>query len=252
MTTTTTTHSSSPARQTLKVAVLHEGVQLLDILAIDLLGNISTSYLRACIAAFPSAYTPTSAAHLLSQAVDIEFRYVASTLAPTEATPGIKILPTHTYEGCPVEDLDVLLVGGPFPDMRPPESLEMMRRFMGEKGNKEGRLLLTTCVGSLWVADAGCLEGREVTTNRGALGLAREKHGATEWVDRRWVVDGGREGQVEVWSSGGAMAGLDMVASWMGQRFGKEVVAVGLWGLDFDVKGRGEEYDEEMPGALGS
>ena len=114
---------------------------------------------------------------------------------------------------------------------------------MAKDGGKEGRLLMTTCVGSLWAADAGVLGGRRCTTNRFALGMARAAHGSTEWVDRRWVVDEGKDGEVEVWTSGGAMAGLDMVARWITGRFGSEVVQAGLGGLDFDAKGRGEEYE---------
>lgn len=48
---------------------------------------------------------------------------------------------------------------------------------------------------------AGVLDGRKVTTNRGALTGARMMYPKTEWLDQRWVVDG------NLWTSGGAGAG---------------------------------------------
>jgi transcriptional regulator GlxA family with amidase domain len=224
----------------LRIAVFFEGTQITDVMGIDIIGNMSAWYINATTAAFPVP----NADLLRSQAPEIEIRFVASSLEPTMATPGIKVLPTHTYATCPVDDLDVLLVGGPFPDMRPPESLEMIRRFVARgKGD-----LVTTCVGSMWVADAGVLKGRKVTTNRGALNGARQAHPECEWVDRRFVVDAKPDGEVDIWSSGGAMAGLDMVAKWCFAKLPEELVRNGLWGLDFDVKGvEKEEYTEALP-----
>ena len=229
----------------LRIAVFFEGTQVTDVIGVDMIGNMSAAYIAATTAAFPM---PKELADTLrAQAEEIEFRFVASSLDPTEATPGIKILPTHTYDKCPVDDLDVLLVGGPFPDMRPPASLEMIRRFFARRKGT----LITTCVGSMWVADAGVLKGRRVTTNRGALPGAKQLHPDSEWVDLRYVVDE-REGEVDIWSSGGAMAGLDMVGKWCFKQFPEVLVRNGLWSLDFDVNGRGEGYSEPMPEWFGS
>ena len=75
-----------------------------------------------------------------------------------------------------------------------------------EKG-KEGVVVMTTCTGSMWMAHSGVLDGRKATTNRLALGMAKEMYPNVEWVDKRWVVDeiGGRKG--ELWTAGGAACG---------------------------------------------
>ncbi|KAI9872829.1 MAG: hypothetical protein M1823_008073, partial [Watsoniomyces obsoletus] len=113
---------------------------------------------------------------IASQAVDIEFLWVAGSLEPAGATPNVKIVPTHTYETCP-RDVDLVLVGGPLVSHRPEKSLEFFRDIFGkeEKGKegrgkgKDGVVLMTTCTGSMWVAASGVLDGRKCTTNRMAL-----------------------------------------------------------------------------------
>ncbi|ETN39257.1 uncharacterized protein HMPREF1541_05480 [Cyphellophora europaea CBS 101466] len=228
----------------LRIAVLHQEVQLSDITGIDIFGNISKKYIAECTAAFPVF---PNAELLASQATEMQFLFVADTLEPTEATPGIKILPTHTYASCPVDDVDIMLIGGPLPHVRPAESLKLIRRFC-ERG--ESATLMTTCVGSLWAAASGVLEGRRATTNRGALVMARHYHGEAEWVDKRWVVDEAA-GKVKLWTSGGAGAGLDMIQKYCFEKFGREIVEQALFGLDYEVNGRGEEYKEKLPEAWG-
>lgn len=83
----------------------------------------------------------------------------------------MSILPTHTYETCPL-DVDMLFVAGPQPSVRPPASLEYIRKFVAAKKGT----LMTTCTGGLWGASAGVVEGRRVTTNRGAPEAANMSH----------------------------------------------------------------------------
>jgi transcriptional regulator GlxA family with amidase domain len=118
---------------------------------------------------------------------------------------------------------------------------------MKEAWNKT-RVWMTTCVGSVWLGSTGLLEGKKVTTNRAFLGAAREMYPETEWVDRRWVVDGkewhGGEGGGELWTSGAAGAGVDMIAAYTLKEFDPEFVrVVALEALEFMPGGRGEEYE---------
>lgn len=182
-----------------RVAILYEAVQLTDIVGVDLFGNCSKAYIDFASTSFPIPPAITS------QAIEMEFLWVSSTLEPAQATPDVRIVPTHTYETCP-RDVDVVLVGGPLLTHRPEASLTLMREIFEEGKGKEGVVLMTTCVGSLWAADAGVLKGRKATTNRMALEMAGELHKDVEWEDRRWVVDE-VEGKGEVWSSGGAGCG---------------------------------------------
>jgi hypothetical protein len=103
-----------------RIAVLYEAVQLSDVVGIDLFGNAS----RACMGAIAKDTTNgfTVPPPIASQAIDMEFLYVSSTLKPAYATPDFKITPTHTYENCP-RDIDVILVGGPLLSHRPEGSI---------------------------------------------------------------------------------------------------------------------------------
>jgi transcriptional regulator GlxA family with amidase domain len=181
---------------TLQVGVMLESVQLSDIIGIDILGSISSDYIKAA-AAFGSPI------HLLSSAPTIKFHYISSSLSPGTMTPGIQFMPTTTYDDAPC-DLDILIIGGPLLGHRP----EAADKFMKEAFPKT-KIVMTTCVGSLWLASAGVLEGLKCTTNRGALGAARTMYPGTEWVDQKWVVDG------KVWSSGGAFAGELFFLPWI-------------------------------------
>jgi transcriptional regulator GlxA family with amidase domain len=140
----------------------------------------------------------------MSQGVDMEFLYLSSTLTPARCTPDVHITPTHTYDTCP-RDIDVLLVGGPILTHRPEGAAKLFRDLFQDGKGKDGVVLLTTCTGSLWVADSGVLEGKKCTTNRMALALAKERNPSVKWEDRRWVVD--KLGKGEVWTSGGAGCG---------------------------------------------
>ena len=175
----------------MKIAVMLESVQLGDIMGIDLLGNCSTQYINSCE---PLGYPVDQ---LLPHTKEMEFFYLATTLdKPFFMTPSLSVNATHTYDSCP-RDVDILLVGGPLPTHRPESSLKFMQEV------KAGTIL-TTCIGSLWLASSGVLDGKKATTNREALKLAKQFHPNVEWMDQRWVVDG------NIWSSGGAQAGMFM------------------------------------------
>lgn len=86
---------------------------------------------------------------------------------------------------------------------RPEESLSLFRDVCKRKD----AVVMTTCVGSLWLAASGALDGRKVTVNRPAIPVGRKMYSGTEWLDQRWVVDERAEGRCELWTSGGAFAG---------------------------------------------
>ncbi|MCJ1249401.1 hypothetical protein MMC30_006625 [Trapelia coarctata] len=208
---------------TFKIGVMLENVQLSDISCVDILGNLSKEHLAEAVSLGYEEFLPL--------AIDMEILYISSNLEPAFMTPSVKVLPTITYDDCP-RDLDILLIGGPPPTHRP----EAGRKFMVEAA-RETKVILTTCVGSLWLASAGVLDGKKVTTNRKCLALARKMHPEVEWLDQRWVVDG------NIWTSGGAAAGVDMVATYALQAFDpKFVQALGLDLLDVDPSARGQFY----------
>jgi len=171
-----------------KVGVMLENVQFSDISCLDIIGNLSKDYLAMAVEIGYHEFLPL--------AIDMEILYISSSLEPAFMTPSVKVLPTVTYDNCP-RNLDILLIGGPPPNHRP----EAGRKFMMEAA-RETKVILTTCVGSMWLASAGVLDGKKATTNRECLATARMMHPDVEWLDQRWVVNG------NIWTSGGAAAGM--------------------------------------------
>lgn len=110
------------------IAVFHESVQFSDLLPVDMLGTLSVAYIDAAIQNFPDA---PFLHPLREQALDLTVHWVASTLDPTKTVPGanLSIAPTHSYETCPL-DVDMLFIAGPHLNVRPPGSLEYIRKFV--------------------------------------------------------------------------------------------------------------------------
>lgn len=190
--------ATSTSRKSLRIGVMMEETQIADIIGVDLFGNISYNMYSKAV-----AFDPRVAIYD-SQIIDIEFLYLASTLEPATTSPSIRYLPTHTYDNCP-RDLDIVIIGGPFLDHRPPSA----ERFMKEAWAKT-RVWITTCTGSIWLASSGVLDGHRCTTNRLFLPAARSVAPGVEWVEQRWVVDDKPfegEGSGELWTAAGAGAG---------------------------------------------
>ncbi|KAH7305847.1 class I glutamine amidotransferase-like protein [Stachybotrys elegans] len=225
----------------LRIGVMLEEVQLVDIAGIDIFGNLSDSYVSGVIS------VDQKYAKFGPHAVSIEFFYIATTLETSFMTPpqpgsdslgGFKFVPTVTYDDCP-RDLDILLIGGPVPSHRPPQA----DKFMKEAWSKTP-VWLTTCIGSIWLASTGLLEGKTCTTNKEFLDMAKQMYPGTNWLRQRWVVEekeyegtDGRKG--ELWTAGGAGAGIDMIAHYCLKRFGHEFVnTMSLEMLELNPGGR--------------
>ncbi|KAH6853188.1 class I glutamine amidotransferase-like protein [Chaetomium sp. MPI-CAGE-AT-0009] len=225
---------ATSAPKKLRIAVMLETVQLSDIVGMDIIGNLSHEYVKEM-----ASFSPKCAA-FVPHALEIEFFYLATTLEPTFVTPGMRIVPNMTYDDCP-RDLDIVLIGGPRFSHRPPPA----DRFMKEAWPKT-RVWLTTCTGSMWLASTGLLDGSKATTNRECLEAAKKMHPDVNWQDQRWVIeekpfDG--EGKGEVWTGGGAGAGLNMIATYCLENFDKEfVTALALGPLEFRLDGNVSQF----------
>lgn len=202
---TMSANNGPDSQKTLQIGIVAEEVQMTDIVCVDLFGNCETQYVRDTVV--------LSGQDNVASARNMTFHWIASTLEPTRMTPGIKFKPTMTYDDCP-RDLDILIIGGPMPTHRP----EAARKFMREMFTKT-KIVMTTCVGSWWLADAGVLQGHKCTTNREALHLVKKQHPEIEWLDQRWVVDQKPGG--ELWTAGGAQAGETISAVGLFERFDK-------------------------------
>lgn len=228
---------SSPLPKKLCIGVLMEEIQAADIMSIDIFTSLCKT--PSDIAAYLSTLGPAlnehsaTAAKYQDQMLDIEWFFIASTLDPAPFYMSFRWVPNVTYQDCP-RDLDIVIQGGNWPNCRPAEA----DRFMKEAFPKT-RYWLTTCIGSLWLASSGALNGRKATTNRVFLPLAKSLHPDVKWVDRRWVVqgkpyEGGDDTNGEVWTAAGAVAGLDMVAAFCLEKFNPEFVRdVAFESLDY-------------------
>jgi transcriptional regulator GlxA family with amidase domain len=224
----TMTSQISSTTKPLQIGVMLEAIQLSDIIAIDIIGSVSKSYILASekIAPLPPV--------LHEQAREMTFHYIASSLTePAFMTPSLYFKPTVTYDTCP-HDLDILIIGGPLPDHRPVAATKFLKETVIKTD-----VVMTICTGGMWLAHSGVLDGKKATTNRGVLSLAKAAHPEVEWKDERWVVDG------KFWTAGGAGCGIDMAVEFVKQNFGKEIVEYVLQGLQFGVgKSKGRFYED--------
>jgi transcriptional regulator GlxA family with amidase domain len=164
-------------------------------------------------------------AEVLEQAIDIEFHHINESMDPVQLTGAAKALPTTTCDDCP--PLDFLLVGGP-----DPVNHKLSRRFAEflRAQVKAGKGLFTTCTGALAIAPSGVLDGKIATTNHGVLQLAKQMSPNVQWVQKQWVEDG------NIWTAGGACAGMDMMAHWVIKNYGIDLAKLSFNGLDYEPR----------------
>jgi hypothetical protein len=124
----------------LQIGVLLEEVQFSDIIAIDIFGNLNKEYAEVIEEQFKTS-------GFAEIATPLAFHYISSSLSVSHITPKIKFQPTVTYEEAP-RDLDVLINGGPIPGFNPPGADKFLRE-------QKSKVIMTTCIGSLWLASAG-------------------------------------------------------------------------------------------------
>ncbi|QSZ36414.1 hypothetical protein DSL72_006291 [Monilinia vaccinii-corymbosi] len=167
--------------------------------------------------------------HYLEQAIDINFFHINETMEPVELTAGFKVVPTSTFENCP--PLDYLIVGGPDLSYCLSKSFKTFIRAHVEAGKG----LFATCTGAITVAQTGILDGKSATMNHSFFDYAQKHHPNVNWTTgAQWVVDG------NIWTAGGACAGMDMMASWVVDRVGVDLAKFAFGILDFeprDVRG---------------
>ena len=81
-----------------------------------------------------------------------------------------------------------MLVGGPLFSHRPKESLRLFKEVF-EMGKTT---VMTTCVGSMWLADSGVLEGRKATVCFLDVGMS-DRDKADVGADESWRCPDGKE-----------------------------------------------------------
>jgi transcriptional regulator GlxA family with amidase domain len=164
---------------------------------------------------------------VLSRTSDFTFHHIGVTCDPVSlASSSITLVPSTTVDECP--ELDILLLGGP-----DPVNFELHPKFADLIRNHvaAGKLLFTTCTGAAVAAAAGVLDGKKATINHAVIPFVKQKFPNVNWTDeKKWVVDG------NFWTAGGAVAGMDMFAHWLEEKFGLDVLIVGSSLLDYEPR----------------
>ncbi|KAF5635977.1 dj-1 family [Fusarium sp. NRRL 52700] len=206
---------------------LHVGALVYNYQAIDVLGP--TDLLHSAT----KPYIQTLSGYLkmeqdtIDRAPEFVFHHIGITREPfVLQTSAIPIVPTTTVDECP--DLDILLLGGP-----DPTDFELHPKYAEfiQKHVAAGKLLFTTCTGASVAAAAGVLDGKNATVNHSTIKLLRLKFPNVKWTDeKKWIVDG------NIWTAGGAVAGMDMFAHWIKENFGMDVMILATAMLDYEPR----------------
>ncbi|KAI1111280.1 class I glutamine amidotransferase-like protein [Nemania sp. NC0429] len=195
--------------------------QVIDVIGItDLINSGSKLILNAI-----KTYAPVDE-QTIAEAPDCVFHHIGLSKEPVALLSSqITIVPTATVDDCP--ELDVLILGGPNPDgfELHPKYAEFIRRHVAA-----GKLVFTNCTGAFVAALAGVLDGKSATINHVEYEWVKKRFPKVNWKIEQWVVDG------NIWTGSGAVAGMDMVAHWMKEKYGEKVMTAGALGLDFEPR----------------
>ncbi|KAK6714673.1 hypothetical protein SNK04_005606 [Fusarium graminearum] len=209
------------------MAPVQFGILVYDFQALDVIGPMDL--INSCSKTSMQIMSPFMKIEqeTISHAQDFVIHHVGHSRDPITLTCGsVTITPTTTLEECP--ELDILLLGGPDPSTFElhPKYADFIRKHVAA-----GKLLFTTCTGAVVAALAGVLDGKNATVNHGAIPFLKEKFPSVNWTDeKKWVVDG------NIWTSGGAIAGMDMFAHWVKENYGLGVLIHGSSVLDYEPR----------------
>lgn len=163
---------------------------------------------------------------LIEEAPEFTFHHIGTTLDPISLTGGVTILPTCTIQTAP--ELDILVLGGPDPARftLDPVFADYIRRHVSA-----GKILFTNCTGAFVAAAAGALDNKNATINHVEYEWVKNRYPAVNWTnDTKWVVDG------NIWTAAGAVAGMDMVAHWIKENYGINVLTLAGMSLDYEPR----------------
>ncbi|KAH8692336.1 class I glutamine amidotransferase-like protein [Talaromyces proteolyticus] len=206
----------------IQFGVLAFAYQVVDIAGpTDLLSSANKSALKTI-----QQYGPIDE-DLISRAPEFVFHHIGVSRDPVDlGTSQMTIVPTTTVDECP--ELDILLVGGPYLgafDLNPKHA-DLIRRHVAA-----GKLLFTTCTGASLVASTGALDGRKATVNNIEYEWVRKRWPKVNWTrEKKWIIDG------NIWTGSGAIAGTDMVAHWLKENYGLDVLIQAAATLDYEPR----------------
>ncbi len=196
--------------------------QAIDVIGpFDLLNSGSKDTLRAL-----KTFIPISDEQV-DRAPEFVFHHIGITLDPVSLlTSGLVLKPTTTVDDCP--PLDYLLVGGPSLEgfETPPEVAKFIRKHVAS-----GKVVFSNCTGAGVLASTGVLDGKNATINNVEFHWTKQLYPKVKWTkDKKWVIDG------NIWTGGGAAAGMDMFSYWLKENFGMDILILATSGLDYEPR----------------
>ena len=209
------------------MAPIQVGALLFNYQAIDVIGpfDVLNSASKALLQAI-SFYDPIDP-KIIAKAPEFVFHHIGETLEPVPLlTSFVTIVPTVTVDDVP--ELDILIIGGDSPSNSnlAPKLQDLIRRHVAA-----GKLLFTTCTGAGVVAATGILDGKRATVNNVEYNWLKKKYPNVKWTrEKKWIVDG------NIWTGSGAVAGMDMVAHWIKENFGLEILTPAGLSLDYEPR----------------
>lgn len=182
----------------LQVGTLVYNYQAIDVVGpCDLLMNCTKTFLS-----YEQKHQPINLA-TLDKVTDIVIHHIGNDPNPIQLPlAGFKIQRTISVQDCP--ELDCLLIGGPMPEgfKFPSDYVKLIKRHI-----ESGKTLFATYIGAYALATTGLLNGRNATVNNSEYNQIAAEFPKVKWSrEKKWVVDG------NIWTSGSAIAGMDMIA----------------------------------------
>ncbi|KAL4867740.1 hypothetical protein BDV12DRAFT_170758 [Aspergillus spectabilis] len=209
------------------MAPIHVGALLFNYQTIDIIGpcdllnSASKKFMEGT-----NLYTPVDP-NLPAKAPEFVFHHIGETLEPVRLlTSFVTMVPTVAVDDVP--ELDILFVGGDSPaeSNLPPKLKDLIRRHVAS-----GKLLFTVCTGAAVVAATGVLDGKRATVNNLEYNWLKKRYPNVKWTkERKWAIDG------NIWTGSGAVAGMDMVAHWIKETFGLDILIHASLSLDYEPR----------------
>ncbi|MFD7916878.1 DJ-1/PfpI family protein [Streptomyces sp. NPDC059752] len=148
---------------------------------------------------------------------------VGERIEPMGSDTPLSLVPSHTFEKM-ADPYAVIVPGGLVPTLAAMADENLLQNLRETASRSE--LVGSVCTGSLLLAAAGLLEGRQATTHWMYRDLLT-RFGATP-VLRRWVEDG------RFITAAGVSAGIDMALHLVGRLAGKEVARMVQLFIEYD------------------
>lgn len=136
--------------------------------------------------------------------------------------PGMAITPDYSFDTVPEPDLIVVPAQNGAPGLN----------AWLQKMHARQKTIVSICTGAFRLAEAGVLDGKTVTTHRGAIeGLAKRYPKLHAVGGVRFVQDG------KIYSSAGVSAGIDLALHIVDQYYGRAVAQQTADSLEYESEG---------------